>query len=155
MAKKYIINLSADESRQLNNHISKGNNGARSIRRAHILLLANEDRKDEEIAKSLRCSASTVQRTRQRYVEEGLSCALFDKPKPGKPEKLRGKAKAHLVALACSEPPEGRAVWTLRMLGDRLVELGLVESISPECVRMHLKKTHASLGSTSNGVLER
>lgn len=151
MAKKYVVTLADSELKQLNNHISKGNSGARSIRRAHILLLANEGRKDEDIAMLHRCGASTVQRTRQRYVEEGLPGALFDKPKAGKPEKLNSKAKAHLVALACSEAPEGRGVWTLRMLGDRLVELDLVESISSECIRSYLKKMNVSLGNTSNG----
>ena len=155
MAKKYIVELSDDEEKQLSSHIAKGSSGARSIRRAHILLLAHEGRKDEDIAEHQRCGASTVQRTRQRYVEEGLPSALFDKPKAGKPEKLTSKAKAHLVALACSEAPEGRGVWTLRMLGDRLVELDLVESISVECVRTHLKKTNVSLGNTSNGASER
>ena len=155
MAKKYIITLSEDEKKQLNNHISKGTNGARSIRRAHILLQANEEFKDEDIAVQQRCGASTVQRTRQRYVEEGLPYALFDKPKVGKPEKLTSKAKAYLVALACSEPPEGRGAWTLRMLGDQLVELALVESISSECVRTHLKKTNVNLGNTNSGASEK
>lgn len=155
MAKKYIVELSIDEVQQLNDHLAKGNKEARSIRRAHILLLAHEGQKDEDIAEHQRCGASTVQRTRQRYVEEGLHSALFDKHKTGKPEKLTGKAKAHLVALACSEAPGGRGVWTLRMLGDRLVELDLVESISIECVRTHLKKTNASLGSISNGASEK
>lgn len=155
MAKKYVITLSVEEQEQLNNHISKGINGARSIRRAHILLKANEGLRDEEIADQLRCGASTVQRTRQRYVEEGFESALRDKPKAGKPEKLTSKAKAHLVALACSEPPEGRGVWTLRMLGDQLVELSLVDSISTECVRSHLKKTNVNLGSINNGASEK
>jgi transposase len=153
--KKYIVDLSSDEQKQLNGHISKGKANARSIRRAHILLLANEGKKDEDIAKCQRCGVSTVQRARQYYVEEGLPNALFDKPRAGKPEKLTGKAKAHLVALACSEAPEGRGAWTLRMLGDRLVELNLVESISVECVRSHLKKTNVSLGNTSSGASEK
>ena len=155
MVKKYIVDLSEDEVKQLDRHISQGNSSARSIRRAHILLLANDDVPDEDIAKRLRCGASTVQRSRQRYVEEGLPNALFEKPKPGKPEKLSAKVKAHLVALACSEPPEGRGAWTLRMLGDRLVELELVDSISAECVRTHLKKTNVSLGNINNGALEK
>ena len=155
MAKKYIVTLCEDEKEQLRNQISKGVSGARSIRRAHILLQANEGHIDEDIANHLRCGTSTVQRTRQRYVEEGLLNALHDKPKVGKPEKLSSRAKAHLVALACSEPPEGRGVWTLRLLGDQLVELTLVDSISPECVRTHLKKKNVSLGSTSNGASER
>lgn len=155
MAKKYIVTLTEDEQQKLKNHISQGINGARSIRRAHILLQANEGLKDEDIADQQRCGESTVQRTRQRYVEEGLPSALFDKPKSGKPEKLTSKAKAHLVALACSEPPEDRAVWTLRLLGDQLVKLALVDSISPECVRTYLKKTNVSPGSTNSGASER
>lgn len=155
MVKKYIVTLSEDEQTLLNSHISKGKSEARSIRRAHILLKANEGLKDEDIADNLKCGASTVQRTRQRYVEEGLPSTLHDKPKIGKPEKLTSKAKAHLVALACSEPPEGRGVWTLRMLGDQLVELSLVDSISTECIRAHLKKTNVSLGNISNGALEK
>ncbi len=151
MVKKYIVTLSEVEQEQLNTLISKGTNGARSIRRAHILLQAHEGLKDEIIADRLRCGASTIQRTRQRYVEEGLMSALFDKPKSGKPEKLSSKAKAHLVALACSEPPEGRGVWTLRLLGNRLIELALVDSISVECVRSYLKKTNVNLGNVNNG----
>ncbi len=155
MTKKYIITLSEDEKEQLSNHISKGISGARSIRRAHILLQANEGHIDEDIANHLRCGTSTIQRTRQRYVEEGVLNALHDKPKVGKPEKLSSRAKAHLVALACSEPPKGRGTWTLRLLGDQLVELALVDSISPECVRTHLKKTNVSLGSISSGASEK
>ena len=87
MVKKYIVTLTDDEQQQLKSHISQGTNGARSIRRAHILLQANEGLKDEDIADRQRCGESTAQRTRQRYVEEGLPSALFDKPKSGQARK--------------------------------------------------------------------
>jgi transposase len=155
MAKKYFVNLSDQEREQLSDLISKGKRNARVLRRAQILLDADEGFKDEEIAGRQRCGDSTVQRTRQRYVEEGLEAALQEKRRSGQPEKLTSKAKAHLVALACSEPPEGHSMWTLRMLGEKLVELALVDSISHECVRAHLKKTNVNLGNTNNGALEK
>lgn len=95
---------------------------------------------------------ATVSRTKQRYVEEGLEGVLSDRPRPGQPQKLNGKAKAHLVALACSEPPEGRSTWTLSLLADRLVELNIVDSISVNCVRSYLKKMSVNPGSISSGV---
>jgi len=155
MAKKYFVTLSDEERKQLLDHISKGKRSARVLRRAQILLDADEGLKDEQIAARQRCGDSTVQRTRQRYVEEGLESALEEKPRSGQPEKLTSKAKAHLVALACSEPPKGRSMWTLRMLGEQLVELVLVDSISHECVRAHLKKTNVSLGNTNSGASEK
>lgn len=155
MAKKYIVTLSDDERATLLDYISKGKSSARVLRRAHILLDSDEGLKDEDIANRLKCGESTVQRTRQCYVEEGLERALHEKARSGQPEKLNSKTKAHLVALACSEPPEGHCMWTLRMLGGRLVELALVDSISHECVRSHLKKTSVSLGNTSSGASEK
>jgi len=155
MTKKYIVTLSDGERQQLMDLISKGISRARVFMHARILVDADEGLKDEEIAARHRCGLSTVQRTRQRYVLEGLEGALFDKAKSGAPEKLSGKAKAHLVALACSEPPKGRSVWTLQLLGDQIVALGLAESISPNSVRRYLKKTNVSPGSISSGVLEK
>ena len=153
MPKKYIVTLSDEERQQLTESVSKGKNSARIIRRANILLAADDGLSNEEIASRMKCGLATVSRTKQRYVEKGVEGALSDKQRPGQPEKLNGKAKAHLVALACSEPPDGRSTWTLTLLGDRLVELNIVESISPNCVRSYLKKTNVSLGSTSSGVL--
>lgn len=155
MTKKYIVTLTNDERQQLLELITKGRNRAKVFVRARILLDADEGLKDEEIAARHHCGPSTVQRTRQRYVLEGLEGALYDKAKSGAPEKLTGKAKAHLVALACSEPPEGRSIWTLQLLGDQLVALGLTDSIAPNSVRRYLKKTNVSHGSTSSGVLEK
>ena len=100
-------------------------------------------RKDEEIARSLRIGSATVERVRRRCVEEGVEAALGRKEQlRRRPKKLDGSGEAHLIALACGEPPEGRAGWTLKLLADRLVEWEIVESISPETVRQTLKKTN-------------
>lgn len=153
MPKKYIVTLSDDERKQLTDSVSRGRNSARVIRRANILLAADDGLPNEDIASRMKCGLATVSRIKRRYVEGGIEVALSDKQRPGQPEKLNGKAKAHLVALACSEPPDGRSAWTLTLLGDKLVELNIVEKISPNCVRSYLKKTNVNLGSTSSGVL--
>ena len=107
---------------------------------------------DERIAEAVECGASTVYRVRRAFVEEGLAAALFLKKPTGRQyRKLDGAQEAHLIALACGAPPDGRANWTLQLLADRLVELEVVDAISPECVRMTLKKTNSSRGSRSNG----
>jgi len=99
-------------------------------------------------------SAATVYRTRRRFVEEGLE-ALNERPRPGQPRKLTGKAEAHLIAVACSDPPEGHTHWTMRLLAGKVVELGFAESVSPETVRQTLKKTNLSPGRRSNGAFPR
>ena len=140
-AKKYIVDLSAEEREELRDLISKGKPGARKMKRAQILLKADEGLKDDEIVSALNTSRTTVERTRKRFVEGNIQKAINDDPRPGKRRKLDGRGEAHLIALACSEAPEGHATWTLRLLADRLVELGVVESISHEAVRQTLKKT--------------
>ena len=119
---------------------SKGATGARKMKRAQILLKADEGWKDEHIIQALNTSRTTVERTRKRFVEGGLDKALNEDPRPGQRVKLAGKAEAHLVALACSDAPGGRDHWPLRLLADKLVELGIVESISYETVRRAMKK---------------
>ena len=102
---------------------------------------------DEEIARSLQIASATVERIRRRCVEEGIEVALGRREQQRRrPRKLDGAAEAHLIALACGEPPEGRARWTLRLLSERLVECEIVDSIHPETVRKALKKTRSSLG---------
>ena len=102
---------------------------------------------DEEIARSLQIASTTVERVRRRCVEEGIEAALGRREQQRRrPRKLDGAAEAHLIALACGEPPEGRARWTLRLLADRLVECEIVDGIHPETVRKTLKKTDSSLG---------
>lgn len=141
MAAKYIVNLSDEEREELYQIISKGKTTGRIVKRAQILLLADEGHPDEMIAMMLKVGESTVHRTRQRCVEEGIELALKERPRQGRARKLEGKAEAFLVATACSDPPAGRESWTMQLLADRLVELNLVESLSDETVRRTLKKT--------------
>jgi transposase len=141
MAKKYIVDLTEAERTELRDLIKKGTAKARRLNRAHILLRADEDASDAAIAEALHVSIRTVERTRQKFVEGNLACALNERPRPGAKRKLSAKGEAHLVALACSTPPKGQAVWTMWLLADELVGLGVVESISDETVRRTLKKT--------------
>ncbi len=149
LVKKYVVDLSKEEKERLEELTSKGTTtGARRLRRAHTLLLANEGMIDQEIARVLNSSVSTVERVRKRLVEEGLEAALSERPRLGAilRRKLDGKAEAYLVALACSEPPEGRQRWTMQMLADKMVEVGVVERMSDETVRRTLKKGTLSRG---------
>jgi transposase len=139
-AKKYKVKLEADEREQLLEMTRKGEIGARKMKRAQILLKADESWKDKDIIEALNTSRSTVERTRKRFVEGGLNKALNEDPRPGQRVKLAGNAEAHLVALTCSDAPGGRDHWPLRLLADKLVELGVVESISHETVRQTMKK---------------
>jgi transposase len=109
--------------------------------RREILLRADEGDTDREIADELGIHAATVQRTRRRFVEDGMEAALADKPRPGAPPEMDGKQGAMIVALACSEVPDGQARWSVRLLARRAVELEVVETVSRETVRRVLKKT--------------
>jgi transposase len=155
MAKKYVVDLTDEERTALRNQLRGGKAGVRRQYRSRILLLADEGATDEGIARALHLGKSTVERTRRRFVEGGLERALTDRPRPGKPRMLNGKQEAFLVALACSDPPEERAHWTMQLLADRLIELGIVESITDETVRRTLKKTTLSPGRRSSGVSRR
>jgi transposase len=154
---KYIVRLTTDERTQLDDLIRTGTRAASVLIHARILLKADTGASgprwdDQQIAEAVECGASTVYRVRQAFVEEGLAAALFRKKPTGRQyRKLDGAQEAHLIALACGAPPAGRTHWTLRLLADRLVELEVVESISPECVRMTLKKTNSSRGCRSSG----
>lgn len=148
MAKKYLVTLTPDERQDLSSLISAGKRSALAITRARILLKADQADggpawDDDRIAQALDCGRRTVERVRQRFVERGLAGALARKEQdqPSRPRKFDGAAEARLIALACSEPPEGRAHWTLKLLADRLVELEVFESVSDETVRRVLKKT--------------
>ena len=147
MYKRYIVRLTDEERRLIGTLVRRGGAHARSLLYARILLKADASEEgpawtDERIAEALETSADTVARERRRFMEDGLEVALMAK-KPGKPRRrvLDGRAEARLVALSCSEPPEGRGSWTLRLLADRMVELGHVEGLSHETVRRTLKKT--------------
>jgi transposase len=123
----------------------RGKASARKLTRARLLLKAADHKTDEEIAQALGIGIATVERTRQRFVERGLA-ALSERPRPGKAPKLEAKAQARLIAEACSAAPDGRERWTLQLLADRVVTLGLAETYSDESVRRVLKKTPSSPG---------
>jgi transposase len=139
--KKYVVNLSDDERRELTGLIRKGVVSARKVRRAMILLKADEQATDREVCEAYHVSRPCVERLRKRFVEDGLTRALNEDRRPGQKRKLDGRGEAILIATACSQAPEGHARWSLRLLADHLVELGVVESISREAVRSTLKKT--------------
>lgn len=155
MPKKiYIVNLTENERTYLLNLFKGGKHPARKLNRARILLLADEGKNDEAIEEFLHISSSTVKRTRKKFAEGGLEHALNELPRPGGERRLEGKQEAFLVALACSNPPEGRKTWTMQLLADKLVELGTVDSISDETVRRVLKKKMLSRGLKSSGVFQ-
>ena len=151
MVKKYRVALAEEEQQELKGLVSRGRAAAYRQTHARILLLCDENQangpmKDEEIARALQVGTATVERVRRRCVEEGLERALGRKEQLNRPPQLDGHDEAQLIALACSQPPEGRASWTLQLLADRLVECEIVDSISTETVRQTLKKTNSSLG---------
>jgi transposase len=151
VAKRYRVVLTDEERQRLDDLTRKGTAPARMVRRAQTLLLAAEERKDEDIAAALRIGVSTVERTRRRCVEEGLEASLRERPRPGARPKLGPRERAFVVALACTKPPEGRKRWTMQLLADRLVELEMVPDITAEAVRLLLKRTSSSRGSRSSG----
>jgi putative transposase len=144
--KLHIVSLNEKEREELKQYLRKGKSSARSLTRARILLLADEGRDDEMITETLNVSKSTVSRIRTRYCESGLDFALHEKARSGAPPKIDGRIEAQLTLLACSEPPEGRSKWTVRLLTDRLVEMEVVDSISHMSVQRLLKKMKLSLG---------
>jgi hypothetical protein len=146
MSKHLSVSLTDDQRTTLTTLIRSGRAPARTHTRARILLLLDRNQavppSDEALAKALLCHRNTVGNVRRRFVTAGLPAALYDKPLPLRaPKKLTGEVEAHLLALACSAPPAGQQRWTLRLLAGRLVELGLVESISHVAVGERLKKT--------------
>ena len=146
------MTLTESERDDLRKLVSKGKTAAQKLVRARILMLADQAeggpaQSDPEIVESLGCGRVSVERVRKRFVEESLEAALNPRPSQRVYErKMDGKAEAHLIALACGAPPEGRARWTLRLLSDRMVALEHMESVSYETVRRTLKKTNSSLG---------
>jgi transposase len=149
--KKYLVTLTPDERGWLAGLIAAGRRSALTITRARIVLKADQSPggpawEDADIAEALDCSVRTIERVRQRFVERGLEPALGRKPqdRPSRERKFDGAAEARLIALACSQPPEGRARWTLKLLADKLVELEVFDSVSDETVRRVLKKTRAA-----------
>lgn len=153
--KQNTVALTDEQRETLKSIIRKGEHSARVSSRAHALLLASEDKQDEDkqdkdVAEMLHLARNTVTQLRKRFVAAGLDAVLCDKPRPGGKPKLDGKQEAFLVALTCSKP-ENRETWTMQLLADRLVELGVVDEISDETVRRILKKTRSNPGKSSNG----
>jgi transposase len=154
---KYRVTLDADERAALERLVTVGKGAARRLTHARILLLADtgpgQEWSDADIVDALGISVRTVERVRQRLVTEGLQTALNPRPQPPRPAKvkIKGDVEQRLVQLACSDPPEGRCHWTLQLLADELVVLGLAASIRTETVRRALKKTTSSRGSSRRG----
>ena len=151
MKKKYPVILTETERDNLKGLIAAGTAPARKLTHARILLKADQGPEgpgwvDDAVAEAVEVSQPTVSRVRKQYVEEGLEAALNRRP-PNREyhRKLDGKQEARLVALACSEPPEGQARWSLRLLADKMVELEVVDDLSYQTVRRTLKKTNSSL----------
>jgi len=144
------IILTKEERTELSQLIKSGKHAARVLGRARILLLLDrsqgEQRKLAEIADAMLTSIGTVSNIKRRYLAGDLAHGLYDRARPGAKPKIDGEVEAHLLALVCSDPPEGRDRWTLRLLADQLVELELVESISHVAVGETLKKTSSSPG---------
>ena len=148
MRKKYDVSLAAEERAELEQLVRSGVWPARKVIHARILLRADDGETDAEIAEAVEVAVATVGRVRKRFAGAGLGAALDRKPQPPRPAKraLDGAGEAHLIALACSEPPDGRPEWTLRLLADRVVELQYAGAVSHETVRRVLKKVGPSRG---------
>src|ERR687886_581178 len=146
-AKRYIVSLTAEERQTLEQLSKTGKAAAAKINHARILLKADVNQPnggwtDQAISDAFNIGTRTIERVRQRFVEESLDNALTPRPRQSlKLRRLDGEAEAHLVAIACSRAPEGHSRWTLRLLADQMVALGYIESISHESVRQVLKKT--------------
>lgn len=145
------IKLSDDELSSLKTILRRGAAPARTQTRARVLDLLHRRHHPDQVAEALQVSGTTVFNIKRRYLLEGIDAALFDKQRPGRPPSIDGKMRARITALACSRAPDGHASWTLRLLADKAVELGFVESISHTGVRKILKKTNSSRTSTSSG----
>jgi hypothetical protein len=159
---KYRVTLTSEERADLEQLVSSGKAAARKLTHARILLLADDslsgnERPDDEIVAALGIGLRTVSRVRHQLVTEGLDVALLRRPQPLRPDqiKIKGNVEQRLVELACSDPPKGRCHWTLQLLADELVVLGLVPKVSTETVRQALKKTTSSRGSSSPGASHR
>lgn len=152
MQKRYRVTLTEEERTRLHDLLSSGKAAARTLTHARILLKADQGPtgpgwSDEAIRAALYVGVSTIARVRERFVEEGLDAALYQRPSPRhRQPRLDGRQEAHLLALTCSAPPAGQARWTLRLLADTMVEVEYVERVSHETVRQVLKKTRSSRG---------
>ena len=143
MPQKHVVQLRDGDRQQLRSMLAAGRASARALTHTRILLKADDGLTDEQVAEELDVGLSMIYGVRQRFAQQGLAAALHRHPQPPRPEqrKLDGDGEAHLIALACGAPPDGRACWTLRLLADRMVQLEFADSVSHETVRTVLKKT--------------
>jgi transposase len=153
---KYKVALTMEERAALEQFVAVGKAAARKLTHARILLLADTsgpEQTDQEIADTLGTSLPTISRVRQRFVTQGIEAAVNPRPQPPRPDKvkIKGDVEQELIRVACSDPPQGRCRWTLCLLADELVALGLVATVSPETVRQALKKTRSDPGSSRPG----
>ncbi len=154
---RYKVTLNGEEHEQLKGVLGKGKHSSQQYRNACILINSDEGTygqklSNEQIAQVLQINSKTVERVKQRFVEEGFDSCMDRKPYPNKgPIKTDGDFEAHLIALSCSEAPEGYARWSLRMLADKMVELKYTDNISHETVRQVLKKTKSNRGGSKAG----
>ncbi len=147
MPKRSIpIQLTSDEIAYLDKFINTGKRAARAIKRAQILLHSHTGKTPEQICELVNTSISTVYLTRQHYQSEGMAAALEEKPRSGQPKRLSSEQEAALTVLACSEAPAGRDHWSVRLLTDKTVAIGIVERVGRETIRLFLKKMHSSRG---------
>ena len=152
MAKKaQPVTLSGNETRSLKNLLTRGTASARRLSRARMLDLLHRRQRPSEVAAFLQVTPQTVYNVKRRHLSGGLPAALFDRPRSGRPVEIDGGQRAKITALACSTPPEGRARWTLRLLADKVVELGYCQSLSHTAAHRILKKTNSGRTSRRPG----
>jgi transposase len=153
--KQSVVILTPEERQELERFVTRGKKSAREITRARILLLTQDGRQVTEIARTLGVSRGTIYNMYKRYKRKKLRTPLVEvlaeEPRSGRPLKLDDRVQAKVTLIACSEPPTGRARWTLHLIADKLVTLGVTESISHESVRQMLKKIASSPGSRRSG----
>ena len=152
---KYAVRLTPEQREELQHLIRVGKSPARVTARARIVLKSDDGWSAPQVAGALDVALGTVYRIKQRFTEEGLDGALWDRRQAHRHRKLDDRGEAHLIALACSEPPKGHSHWTLRLLAGKVVELGLASSMSHEGVRRRLKKTLSSRGRKRSGASPR
>ncbi len=153
--KKHLVELDERQRERLRLLVSKGEAKAREIRRGHILLQAERGKTDVEIADFLGISVQSVYVIRRKFSEKGLEAAIFDRKRSPRQTLLDAKQEAHLIALVCSEPPEGRTKWTIRLLREKVIEVGIVNAISRETIRKTLKKTFSNRGKKQVGAFQK
>ena len=148
---KFAVRLTAEQRNQLEHMVRAGKSSARVTTRARRLLKTDEGWSAPKVAQALDVAEGTVFRIKRRFGEDGLDGALRNRTQPHRYRKLDDRGEAHLIALACSPAPEGHDHWNLRLLADRMVELGVAESLFHEKVRLHLKKTPSNRGRRTSG----